>query len=61
MATPPVGSVMIRQSAPPDSMIWRAISDAKGRPIRMYLSSGQTSDYMGAAAPLSSLPQATTL
>ena len=27
----------------------------------MYLSAGQTSDYMGAAALLSSLPQATTL
>ena len=37
------------------------VSDAKGRPIRMYLSAGQTSDYMGAAALLSSLPKATTL
>ena len=37
------------------------VSDAKGRPIRMYLSAGQTSDYMGAAALLSSLPQAKTL
>ena len=37
------------------------VSDAKGRPIRMYLSAGQTSDYMGAAALLSSLPQATAL
>ena len=37
------------------------VSDAKGRPIRMYLSAGQTSDFMGAAALLSSLPQATTL
>ena len=37
------------------------VSDAKGRPIRMYLSAGQTSDYMGAAALLSSQPKATTL
>ena len=37
------------------------VSDAKGRPIRMYLSAGQTSDYIGAAALLSSLPQAKTL
>ena len=37
------------------------VSDAKGRPIRMYLSAGQTSDYMGAAALLSSLPQGKTL
>ena len=37
------------------------VSDAKGRPIRMYLSAGQTSDYMGAAALLSSLPKGKTL
>ena len=37
------------------------VSDAKGRPIRMYPSAGQTSDYMGAAALLSSQPKATTL
>ena len=37
------------------------VSDAQGRPIRMYLSAGQTSDYMGAAALLSSLPKGKTL
>ena len=37
------------------------VSDAKGRPIRLYLSAGQTSDYIGAAALMSSLPQAKTL
>ena len=37
------------------------VSDAKGRPIRMYLSAGQTSDYMGTAALLSSRPKGKTL
>jgi transposase len=31
------------------------------RPIRMYLSAGQTSDYIGAAALLSTLPKAGAL
>ena len=37
------------------------MTDAKGRPIGMYLSAGQTSDYIGARALLSSLPKAGTL
>ena len=37
------------------------VSDAKGRPICVYLSAGQTSDYIGAAALLSTLPQAVAL
>jgi transposase len=37
------------------------VADAKGRPICMYLSAGQTSDYIGAAALLSSLPKAGAL
>ena len=35
-----------------------AVTDAKGRPIRLFLSAGQVSDYTGAAALLDSLPQA---
>jgi transposase len=35
-----------------------AVTDAKGRPIRFFISAGQVSDYTGAAAMLSSLPQA---
>ncbi|MFC3030905.1 MULTISPECIES: IS5 family transposase [Roseomonadaceae] len=38
-----------------------AVTDAKGRPIRMFLTAGQTSDYIGARALMSSLPSATTL
>ena len=38
-----------------------AVADAKGRPIDMYLSAGQTSDYIGARALLPSLPKAGTL
>lgn len=38
-----------------------AVADARGRPIGMYLSAGQTSDYIGARALLSSLPSAGTL
>jgi transposase len=37
------------------------VTDAKGRPIRMFLLSGQTSDYIGARALLSSIPQAGAL
>ena len=37
------------------------VSDAAGRPICMYLSAGQTSDYIGAAALLSTLPKAGVL
>jgi len=33
------------------------LADAKGRPISMFLSAGQTSDYIGARALLSSIPQ----
>ncbi|RJE78548.1 IS5 family transposase [Paracoccus sp. JM45] len=35
-----------------------AVTDAKGRPIRFFMSAGQVSDYKGAAAMLSSLPKA---
>ena len=37
------------------------VTDAEGRPIRMFLSDGQTSDYTGARALLSSIPQAGAL
>ena len=37
------------------------VTDAKGRPIRMFLSAGQTRDYIGARALLSSIPQAGAL
>lgn len=37
------------------------LADAKGRPIRMFLSAGQTSDYIGARALLSSIPPAAAL
>jgi len=35
-----------------------AVTDALGRPIRMFLSAGNLSDYKGALALLSSLPDA---
>jgi transposase len=38
-----------------------ALTDGNGRPIGLFLSAGQTSDYIGARALLSSLPQAGTL
>lgn|SRR5690554_1454502 len=34
------------------------VTDAVGRPIRMFLSAGQTSDYIGARALLACLPKA---
>jgi len=37
------------------------LADAKGRLIWMFLSAGQTSDYIGARALLSSFPQAGAL
>ena len=37
------------------------VADGKGRPIGMFLSAGQTSDYIGARALLASLPTAKTL
>lgn len=37
------------------------LADALGRPIQMFLSAGQTSDYIGARALLSSIPQAGVL
>jgi transposase len=37
------------------------LADAKGRPIHMFLSAGQTSDYIGARALLSSIPKAGSL
>ncbi len=35
-----------------------AVTDAKGRPLRFFMTSGQVSDYTGAAALLGSLPGA---
>ena len=37
------------------------LADAKGRPIHMFLSAGQTSDYIGARALLPMIPQAGAL
>lgn len=37
------------------------VTDAIGRPIRMFLSAGQTSDYIGARALVSGLPKADVL
>ena len=34
------------------------VTDAMGRPVRMFLSAGQTSDYIGARALLDQLPPA---
>ena len=35
-----------------------AVTDAAGRPLRMFLTAGQRSDYIGARALLSDLPEA---
>ena len=35
-----------------------AVTDADGRPIRFFMSAGQVSDYIGAAALLEGLPSA---
>ena len=35
-----------------------AVADAKGRPIRFFMSAGQVSDHTGAAALLDGLPKA---
>ena len=35
-----------------------AVADAQGSPIRRFVTAGPVSDYTGAAAMLSSLPQA---
>lgn len=35
-----------------------AVTDTKGRPIRLHLSAGQVSDYTGASALLDKLPNA---
>ena len=37
------------------------LADAKGRPIQMFLSAGQTSDHIGARGLLPTIPQAGTL
>ena len=37
------------------------MTDAKGRPIRLFLTAGQTSDYIGARALLASVPSAAAL
>jgi hypothetical protein len=34
------------------------VTDAAGRPLRFFMSAGQVSDYIGAAALLGSLPAA---
>ena len=36
----------------------RALTDAKGRPLRFVMTAGQVSDYTGAAALLGDLPKA---
>ncbi len=35
-----------------------AVADAKGRPLKFFMTAGQVSDYMGAAALLQDLPRA---
>ena len=35
-----------------------AVTDANGRPISLFMTAGQVSDYTGAAALLDSLPRA---
>jgi hypothetical protein len=35
-----------------------AVTDARGRPLKFFMTAGQVSDYTGAAALLSSLPAA---
>lgn len=35
-----------------------AVTDAMGRPVRMFLTAGHRSDYIGARALLSNLPDA---
>lgn len=35
-----------------------AVTDANGRPIRLFVTAGQVSDYTGAVALLDSLPRA---
>ena len=35
-----------------------AVTDADGRPLRIFMTAGQVSDYTGAAALLGSLPNA---
>jgi transposase len=35
-----------------------AVTDAKGRPLKVFMTAGQVSDYIGAAALLGNLPAA---
>ena len=35
-----------------------AITDTSGRPIRLFITAGQVSDYTGAAALMNGLPEA---
>jgi transposase len=35
-----------------------AVTDARGRPLKLFMTAGQVSDYTGAAALLCSLPEA---
>ena len=35
-----------------------AVTDTSGRPIRLFITAGQVSDYPGAAALINSLPEA---
>lgn len=37
------------------------VCDSKGRPLQMYLSAGQTSDYTGAAGLMSGMPKVKVL
>lgn len=39
-------------------VVTNAVTDTNGRPIRMFLTAGQVSDYTGAAALMSTLPPA---
>lgn len=35
-----------------------AVTDANGRPLKLFMTAGQVSDYTGAAALMGSLPEA---
>ncbi len=39
-------------------VLLHAVTDAKGRPLKFFMTAGQVSDYTGAAALLGSLPGA---
>ena len=56
---PPAGLSCPRCSALNSKL--HVIFDGQGRPLRMFLSAGQVSNYTGAAALLSSMPNAKVL